>query len=163
LRSITRGNRTSSEQILYLVFRTFGILYDCVLGWWLDPWMRRRNKKALLKDLNETLTPPVLGQVVPQGVESEAMFDYASVCLEAGVTHIQFTRGRGELSLSIAPKSIPHEFTDLAVVLSTLRGRYDLSMIPENLFQANTLLHELWPQLQHVFSEAEYPAFRERI
>jgi hypothetical protein len=79
-------------------------LYKAGFSWWLDPWLQRKANRALLYDLQSNLYFLVSQAKVINSPGPVLPFDYASVDILWENLFFVFTRGRGELNVSIAPR-----------------------------------------------------------
>jgi hypothetical protein len=92
-----------------------------LLAWWLDPWLQRRANKALWDDVQENLYfLYTKGQPIKERWPRALPFDYASVYIVFENLRFCFTRGRGEVNISVAPRHAPDESYQLAVIIAAL-------------------------------------------
>ena len=129
-------------------------------GWWLEPIGQERSNAALRRDIANNLS-----FVFPEGrfiVEPRTKilpFDYATATVLYRNVSLGFTRGRGELNVTVAPRHLSSESRELSLVLTALTlKRRSISTLAE----ASSLLRDNLPALNAAFSEQEYPEFAKR-
>ena len=103
-------------------------LYTLLFGW-LDKRLAKQNEERLAKDISLALRFLFMegrGRIIPnEGVPFPPGFDYAFVTVARDNLLFRFTRGRGELSVNVAPTFLPTEWHSLSLVLEVLTGQSD--------------------------------------
>jgi hypothetical protein len=136
-----------------------------LLAWWLDPWLQRRANKALWDDVQENLYfLYTKGQPIKERWPRALPFDYASVYIVFENLRFCFTRGRGEVNISVAPRHAPDESYQLAVIIAALDS-IDVTQLMQlnDLLEARDLLRARLDDLNGVFSESRYPEFKKKL
>jgi hypothetical protein len=143
----------------------FGATHKIFLSWWLDPWIQRRANQALWDDVQGNLYflyskgHPIVEQHPPI-----LPFDYASVRIVLGNVGYCFTRGRGELNVSLSPANDPKDSHEFSIVMAALDGTDVAEQRSANHFsEVAGLLRPRLDALNEAYSEQAYPAFRARL
>jgi len=141
------------------------VAYNSFLAWWLDPWLQRKANRALWEDVQANLYFLCEhGQLIQEKPIQILPFDYASVRLTYENLLFVFTRGRGELNTSLAPRSAPEETFRLSVVMAVLDSAdVEEQRPPESLSALASLLRPRMVALNDAFSDSRYPEFREKL
>jgi hypothetical protein len=136
-----------------------------VFAWWLDPWLQWKANHALLDDIQRNLYFLYSQALVVKSSPFTVLpFDYASVTLAWQNVLFTITRGRGELNISVAPRSVPGEQYQLGLAVAVLEHRHFSERDSFNsLAGAATLLSPRLEALNAAFSEQEYPSIRQRL
>lgn len=156
-------------RLIWPVFAVLGFIAKMVhkifLGWWLDPLLQTRANEALWNDIQANLYwLSAEGQRVEQRIAEILPFDYASVCIDRGNIRFWITRGRGELNVSLAPRHLPQETTELPAVIAALESTDLEEQRPiEGFSDVAEVLRSRMVALNGVFSEQGYRAFREKL
>jgi hypothetical protein len=140
-------------------------VYGVALGWWLDPWLQRRANRALLDDVRENFNFVVAdGQIANPQRTAVLPFDYASVAIIHKNVVFCFTRGRGDLSVSVAPSSAPKDSYEIGRTMACIDGkRLSEDYLVNDFESAAKLLRPRMEALNSAFSEQNYPTIRQRI
>src|SRR5579872_6692912 len=159
--------RTSVERYLSYCFHVCSALIGKVwwvsFGWWLDPIGQRRRNNALLNDVQANLDflcsrgEPILEKhlvVHP--------FDYASVTILFGNVYYCFTRGRGELNVTVAPRQAPTHSRELSLVIAALDSARREPIGPD-FGSIRRKIRSHLASLDQAFSEERYPDFEKRL
>ncbi len=139
-------------------------IYLTVIGWWLDPWLQRKQHRALLDDVERNLYF-IVSQATAITSPSEVLpFDYASVEIVWENLFLVVTRGREELNLSIAPNHARDELSQLGPTIAALENRHfsERDAI-YSLAEAAALLRPRLQFLNAAFSPQEYARTKTRI
>jgi hypothetical protein len=135
----------------------FRVVYLVLFGWWLDPWLQRKSNRALREDVQAKfsfLTSE--NQVSISHPKRVLPFDYASVEIRWKNVLITITRGRGNTTITVAPRNAPQNSYELGPLIAALEHRhfserdsfYDLA-------GAANLMRPRLEALNHAFSETE--------
>ena len=133
-------------------------VYTLALGWWVDPWFQRRANRALLDDVQANfyfLTSQPQTRISCSN--SVLPFDYASVEIRSENLLVVVTRGRGDTTVSIAPRDSPQDSYELGPLIAALEHR-QLSErdIVNDLAGAANLLRPRLKALNVAFSATEF-------
>jgi hypothetical protein len=142
----------------------FSAIYKVLFGW-LEIWSQRKADSSLLYDLRTSfffLFP--LAEIVKERWYRVLPFDYASVKLNYKNICFCFTRGRGELNISLSPRHAPRDTHELSYVVATLDSvniskvttRGDLDAVADWIRPRLDALNE-------AFSERGYLEFAKRL
>jgi len=162
-----RQTRIRIGELVWPLFAVVGFIFKLIdktlLAWWLGPLLQKKANKALLDDLQANLYfLYTKGQ--PVGVKQVLPFDYASVYITYDNVRFCFTRGRGELNVSLSPIYAPQETYLLSVVIAALDGKDITEVAPLSfLSEVGNLLRERLDDLNAVFSKRQYPEFRKKL
>ena len=141
------------------------MLYKVVFGWWLDPWLQRRENRVLWDDVQANfyfLTSKA--RVDLSGPTTIHPFDYASVEIPWENLLVTITRGRGDTAVSVAPRHAPRENYELGPLIAALERRhYSERDIVNDLPSAANLLRPRLQQLNAAFSEEEFPRTKQLL
>ena len=151
--------------ILAVPYLTLKGLDKVLVAWWLEPWLQRRKNQSLWHDVKTTLCFLYeKGMPIDEKHTSVLPFDYASVHLAYDNMQVCFTRGRGELNVSLSPRNDPTDGFELPLVLAVLDSR-DVTEIAQSSDLAGVadLLRTRLKELNHVFSQNEYPEFKRKL
>lgn len=147
---------------LAFIFKTVDRL---CFAWWLDPWLQRRKNKSLSDDVQANLYFLYSeGRLVKEKHLRILPFDYATVRIIFENIVFCFTRGRGELNVSLSPRHAPKDTHILQVVIATLDSK-DVTEQSEvsYLSEVADLLRPRLDALNQAFSEQAYPDFQKRF
>ena len=156
-------------ELVWPLFMVLGFLgkavHGLLLSWWLDPWLQTKANAALWDDVQANLYwLSTQGQRVKERNVRTLPFDWASVCLDYGNIRFWISRGRGELNVSLAPRYLPQEASELRVVIAALESTSVTEQKPiEHFSDIADLLGPRMGALNNVFSQNEYPKFREQL
>jgi hypothetical protein len=89
-------------------------------------------------------------------------FDYALKIVTLHGFSLRFIRGRGELTVLIAPEFAPATWDDLATVLNLIDDRFEQRYF-STLDELAAILEPRMTCLQWALSEEEYPEFQKKI
>ena len=136
--------------------------YKALFGWWLDPLLQRRKNQSLWNDVQANLYSLYTGGVPIREKNPKILpFDYASVRLIFKNISFCFTRGRGELNVTLAPSIAPTDSHEFAVVIAALDSRH---IKPVNNFaEIASILRPRLDALNQAFSENCYPDFEKKL
>jgi len=114
-----RIKRTTSDWVLWLIFKPLGILYNLAFGGF-DVMSSRRRHTAFAKELNSSFAEIFAkqpGEVVPGVVGDKAPpFDYVSATVEFPNARFQFTYGRKELDVRCSPQGACNSWVELRLI-----------------------------------------------
>jgi len=137
-------------------------IYWILFGWWLDPWWQRRANHALMDDVQANLYFLYSrGQPIEEKRPRSLPFDYASVRIAFENIYFTFTRGRGELNVTLAPRHAPTDGHELTLVVAALDSS-DLRPVGDFPGIAAVLRPRL-RALNEAFSESRYPEFEKKL
>ncbi|MGA8431648.1 MAG: hypothetical protein WB729_17625 [Candidatus Sulfotelmatobacter sp.] len=139
------------------------VIYVVLFGWWLNPWQQRRSNQSLWDEVQANLYFLYSeGRPIIEKRPHPLPFDYASVRILFGNIYFRFTRGRGELNVTLAPRHEPTRSHELSLVLTALDSCHFKPLGSDWKSIAGALRPRL-DALNKVFSEALYPEFVEKI
>lgn len=150
------------------LYRTITLLLKTtyhLLFFWLDIWMQRKNDQALQEDMERNLYFLVSkGRPVKKKRLQILPFDYSSACFSLENVYFCFTRGRGELNISLSPIGDTNDIHDLVIVIAVLDSKEVTEINPiEDLHKAAELLRSRMEAINDAFSERQYPEFRRKL
>jgi len=141
------------------------IVYKILFSWWLDPWCQRKTNGSLWNDVQSNfyfLTS--IGELVKEKPLRILPLDYASINVVFKNLCFCFTRGQGEVHISISPSHAPKEFTQLGYVIAALDSRDITALEPMGcLSEAAQVVRPRLDALDKAFSESEYPEFKKKL
>jgi hypothetical protein len=143
----------------------FKAAYAIGFAWWLDPWCQRKANRALLDDVQASFYSLVSdGQITHPKRTTVLPFDYASVKIVYRNALFCFTRGRGDVTVSVSPRHAPDESYELGRALAAVDGkRLSEHYLVNDLESAAKLLRPRMEALNSAFSEETYSGIRQRI
>jgi hypothetical protein len=140
------------------------VLYSAVFSWWLDPWLQRKANRALLDDVQSNMYFLVSQAKAVNSPSAVLPFDYSSVEVLWENLYFVITRGRGDVSVSVAPAHARNELNELGPTIAALEGRhFSEHDVVHDLGGAADLLRPRLALLNSAFSEQEYPRTKARI
>jgi hypothetical protein len=141
------------------------VIHKVLFVWWLDPWLQRRASRELLDDIHANLHFLVsAGQTVSSRRTAVLPFDYASVQIIYENILFCFTRGQGQLNVSVSPRHLPAESYEFGRVVAALDSRrLAAGDLVNHLGGVASLLRSHLIALNDAFSEREYPGLRGRL
>lgn len=162
-----------TQQVIVAVLRPplealrfmFKVIHMVFFVWWLDPWLQRKANQALWDDVQANLYFLYSrGELIKERRPQVLPFDYASVRIVFQNIHFCFTRGRGELNVSLSPRHASMDTHQLPVVIAALDSRDVTEQKPvSNLSEVGDLLRPRLDTLNKAFSEQEYPEFKRKL
>ena len=165
-----RQSRTGVLDMLWVppmaaLFFAVRVLYGVCFAWWYDPWQQKKANGALWNDLqSEFYFLTSRGTLVSEGKVKPLPFDYASVSIVFENLRFCFTRGRGEVSVTMSPLHAPGHSYYIDDVLAVLDSKDRLELAPTGtLREVAKALRSHLDAIRMAFSEAEYPGFREKL
>jgi hypothetical protein len=139
-------------------------IYGAAFSWWLDPWLQRKANRALLDDVRSSLYFLVSQAKAVNSRSAVLPFDYASVEVLWENLFFVITRGRGDVSVSIAPAHARNDLNELGPTIAALEGRHFSERdVVHDLGGAAALLQPRLALLNSAFSEREYSSTKKRI
>lgn len=142
-------------------------VYSALFGW-LDKRLHARDRKRLEQDVRDAL--PFLfgkfqGRVVPDEYETQSLhFDYASVTVALDDFLLRFWRGRGDLSVWVAPVFRPPDQHELSLVLSAIAGDGQIVRAQfVDLWHVSRALEPNLPAIQELFSLSRFDDLKHRL
>lgn len=140
-------------------------VYKILFAWWIDPWLQRRANRALLDDVYANfhfLISQDKSEVSsPAGVQS---FGCASVEILWSNLKLNITRGRGDVSISVAPRHAPEKSYEFGPVIAVLdRRNFSSSDVINDLSGAADILRRRLEALNAAFSEQDFPSIEQRL
>lgn len=164
--------RTTKHRLLEFVAPFFlgigfiiKVVYNIAFAWWLDPWLQRKANRALRDDVQAKLyflaSQSQVGISHPKGV---LPFDYALVEIHWENLLIIVSRGRGDTTVSVAPRHAPQDSYELGPVIAALEHRHFSERdIINDLGAAARLLHPRLEALNDAFSEQEFQRTKQML
>jgi len=133
----------------------FKAIYIALFGWWLDPWLQRKSNRALREDVQANFSFLTSQNQIkfshPKGV---LPFDYASVEIRWENFLITITRGRGDMTVTVAPHNAPQNSCELGPLIAALEHRhFSERYIFHDVAGAANLMRPRLEALRHAFSE----------
>jgi hypothetical protein len=139
-------------------------IYKLTLAWWLATWRQRKSNRALLDDLQRDLYFLVSEAKTIKLPPAVIPFDYAEVEILWRNVFFSFTRGRGEINVSVAPRHARNVRSQLGPTIAALEGRnFSAKGVVDDLADAAALLRPRMDLLNAAFSEQQYSRTRERV
>src|SRR6266849_5829558 len=138
--------------------RLFGWIYALLFGWWLDEREGRSADLRFAQEIREKIWFVFADHgalVVPTEGPLRRVMDCVYTTLEVGNMRLLVLRGRGDLTVRVAPKHLPsdwHELSLVDMVIETPQGigpRASLS----GLDDVRKLLMAKWAKLNEALSE----------
>jgi hypothetical protein len=162
-------NRIRIGNIVWPFFAGLSFVVKAVdktfLAWWLWPLLQRKANEALRQDLRRDL--PFLcgeGRFVEEKRSVVLPFDYAEAYVRAGNLLFCFTRGRGEINVSVSPSHSPLDSYLLAVVLAALDCKAITEVtVPTELPDLNRLIQTRFDGVNEALSETQFPEFKKKL
>lgn len=140
------------------------VLYGAVFSWWLERYLQRKANRALLDDVQSNLYFLISQAKAVSSPGTVLPFDYASVEVLWENLFFVITRGRGDVSISVAPAYARNELTELGPTIAALEGRHFSERdVIHDLKGVAALLQTRLALLNSAFSEQEYPRTKSRI
>jgi hypothetical protein len=141
------------------------LVYDVVFAWWLDPWLQRKENRALWDAVQANLyfiTSESHADL--SGPTTLHPFDYASIEVPWKNLVVTITRGRGDVTVSVAPRHAPEENYELGPLVAALEERHFSERdVVNDLAGAANLLKPRLQQLNTAFSEREFPKTKQLL
>ncbi len=142
-----------------IVGSIINLLYKSLFSWWLEPWSQRRKQQRLSEAIKQSLRPPFPMRILGNRRPQIQPFDYATIHVETGYMILGITQGRGEVALTIGPRTEPCERYKLLQVVASLEGTTEWQVkSPRDLRETDILLQSRWEQLNQLFAPAEAAA-----
>ena len=141
------------------------MVYNIAFAWWLDPWLRRKDNRALLDDITANLyflvSEPQADVPRSIGVRKS---EWPTVEIPWGNLLFTVVRWRGDTNVSVAPRHAPCESYELGPVIAALEGRHFSERdVVNDLVDAASLLRPRLQALNAAFSEQEFPRIKGRL
>ena len=134
-----------------------------LIGWWLDPVSQRKRNLALMEDVQANLNFLYSGgQPIVEKRPAILPFDYASARILLGNVYYRFTRGRGELNITLAPRHDPSRSHELSMVIAALDSA-KLRPVGNDFASIGSAIRPRLEELESAFSENEYPEFKNKL
>ena len=123
---------------------------------------QKRRNQTLWSDIQANLYfLSKRGQRIIEKHPTTLPFDYASVRILLGNIHFCFTRGRGELNVTLAPSHDLSQFVELSLVIAALDSG---NLKPASDFESiASILSPRIDALNEVFSKTSYPEFSKNL
>jgi len=93
-------------------------------SWWLDPALQRKKNVALWNDIQTNFCFLTSQSQMDSTFAKGLPFDYASVTIPSGNILVTITKGRGDVSVSVAPRHDPASNYALGPLIAALEGRH---------------------------------------
>jgi hypothetical protein len=141
------------------------LVYNIAFAWWLDPRLQRKENRALWDDVQANFYFLTMqSQPHISGPTTIHPFDYASVKIPWENLLVTITRGRGDTTVSVAPRHSPGENYELGPVIAALERRHFSERdIVNDLAGAASLLRPRLQELNVAFSEQEFPRTKQLL
>ena len=147
------------EALVFVLRGAWRILF----GWWLDPLSQRRKNRALWSDVEANLYFLYSeGEPIVEKRPVSLPFDYASVRILVGNVYYCFTRGRGELNVTLAPRHSPTHFHELSLVIAALDSA-KLRPIGDDFASVSSAIGPRIAALDQAFSQNQYSEFERKL
>ena len=134
------------------------LFHKITFAWWLDPWLQRKANRALWDDIQANfyfLTSQ--SHVDFSGPTTIHPFDYACVKIPWENLLVTITRGRGDTTVSVAPRHAPGDNYELGQLIAALESRpLRARDVVSTLAVAADLLRPRLQQINVSFSEQEF-------
>ncbi len=141
------------KSLLQVVSTIIVGLYKVLFSWWLDPWLQRKKQQRLSDAIEQSLRPPFPMRILRNSHPQVQPSDYATVHVEAGNVFLGITQGRGEIVLTVGPRTKPSERYKLLQVIASLEGTMEWQVkYPCDLKETDILLQSRWEQLNELFA-----------
>jgi len=167
--AMRRQTRIRLMEFAWPLFAVLGFIlkgiHQTLFAWWLDPWLQKRANQSLWDDVQADLYfLCTKGQRIEEKSTQVLPSDYASVCIVLGSVRFCFTRGRGELNVSLRPRDAPDDSYELALVIAALDSK-DITEVTQlsDLADVGDLLRARLHDLNDAFSESQYPEFKSKF
>lgn len=141
------------------------LVYKGFVSWWYDPWQQEKANEALWREVQAKFYYLVAnGELVREKELAILPFDYASIKVIVKNLIFCFTRGQGDISVTLSPVRFPNNTYHLEWVLAALSG----DKIAE-VQQASTweeiaeVLRSRLDEINESFSESEYCEFEKKL
>jgi hypothetical protein len=141
----------------------FGNLYKICFGW-LDKRLARQQEQRFADEIRTHLSFLFTehgAQIIPnEGASFPLPFDFAYVTVAVGVLRLQFFRGRGDFSVSVASEFSPHDWEDFRLLADDI-GEWDTSQPQPPPYSLETFEGVLRPRLaglQEALSKERFEA-----
>lgn len=141
------------------------VIYNIGFAWWLDPWLRRKENRALLDDVITNLYFLLSGPHA-SAPRSIGVLHSEWPTVEIPWENLVFTvvRWRGDTNVSVAPLHAPGESYELGPVIAALENRHFSERdVVNDLVDAASLLRPRLQALNAAFSEQEFQRIKQRI
>ena len=141
------------------------MIYNVAFAWWLDPWLRRKDNRALVDDVTANLYFLVSEQqaTVPRSIVV-LQSEWPTVEIPWGNLLFTVARWRGETSVTVATRHAPRESYELGPVIAALEHRhFSEGDVVNDLVDAASLLRPRLQALNAAFSVQEFQRVKERL
>jgi hypothetical protein len=161
-------NKDLVIRILWIAFYPVGFVlarvWDTFFGWWVGPWLQRRSNEALWSDVQANLYfLCAKGRRMKETWPKNLPFNQGTVTLEFENLRFNISRGRDQLQVYVGP-TFQRNNHELEYVVATLEGKNIAHFPPrKNLAEVADLVRPRLDDLKRVFSESEYPKFRNEL
>jgi hypothetical protein len=147
---------------LFFVAKVF---YKILFSWWYDPWSQRKANDSLWNDVQSNFSfLTSKGHLVKERRIRIHPFDYASIRIILDNLCFRFTRGRGELNISLSPSRALEDSHHLDCVIAAIDTKDVMEIGPiTSLYEAAQVVQSRLDALNKAFSESEYPEFRKKL
>jgi hypothetical protein len=141
--------------------------YKLLFGW-LDRRLASKNQERLAAEIRLVL--PFLfteghGEIAPnEGVPFPPPFDYAFVTVSFDRFLLRFARGRGELTIGVAPVFAPTEWHDLSLILGLMENSTDFTRRSfRDLSEVSKTLRPRWQEIGRFLSVEQFKNAKDRL
>ena len=152
-------------KFLWPIFASVGLLFKgfekVFLSWWLSPWLQAKENQTLWNDIQINIYFLSEGRRVDYKQTRVLPFNYATVAIDLDNVRVTITRGRGELNISISPRSSLNESFELnSVILALYPNDPTGDLKIHDLTEAAGQLRAHWEKINRAFSDEEYPKLK---
>lgn len=143
-----------------------GGLYNVLFSGY-DKRLAMRHEEQLAEVVQNHLTflfTEMGGHIVPnEDVEFPPPFDYAIITVETRDVRLRFTRGREQLIVQIAPKSLPNSWHELSTVLTVISTPGVQRGSISGFNDAGRVLRLHMNEIKQALGEERYPRLRSQL
>lgn len=139
--------------------------YNTFFAWWLDPWLQRKANRALLDDVYANFYFLVShGSAEASSSGAVLPFDYSLVQIRWRNLVFFITRGRGDVSVTVAPRHESGKSYELGLAVAALEGRHFSERdVINDLSGAADILRPRLEALNAAFSEQDFRSIEQRL
>jgi hypothetical protein len=145
---------SSSDSVLkavgFVILKIYKLLFSG-----LDERAYQSNRRRFIEDLNDNFSELLsehAGRIHPtEGQNLPRAFDYVAVTLEFPEIRLQLIKGRGELSVRVAPSREPEDWQELGSLYKRPSERHLESLDPGYLYQAARYIRNHWNEIVRLY------------
>lgn len=154
--------------LIFIVGRIASAVYKGLFAWWLDEYDGRKADASFVHEIREKV-PFLFSEHAARVVRTQGplrrSMGAAYATIEAGNLRLFFLRGRGDLTVRIAPHHEPSDWHDLALVAMVAETPHGMKS-RETLYWLDDvarLLRSKWKILNDALSAESYAIIRRRL